>query len=71
MKLLFDETLRHCMLRETHGQPIAKFELPKNRIAQMAARISALDAMGYMTAGIGKFRFLVKSFRGKLRSFKS
>ena len=51
-KQAFDDTVKYCLERKQFGQPIIQFGMMKNKVADMASRIHAVEAMSYRTAGL-------------------
>ena len=50
-KVAFDLGLAYGKSRKQFGQPIVTFDLQRGKLGHLAARIYALDAMAYRTAG--------------------
>jgi len=50
-KVAFDLGLAYGKTRKQFGQPIITFDLQRAKLGHLAARIYALDAMAYRTAG--------------------
>jgi alkylation response protein AidB-like acyl-CoA dehydrogenase len=51
-KQAFDDVIRYCSDRHQFGQPIIQFGMMKNKVADMASRIYAVESMSYRTAGL-------------------
>ena len=51
-KLAFDDSLRYAGERSQFGQPIINFGMMKNKVADMASQIYAIESMSYRTAGL-------------------
>jgi len=52
IKLAIEETIKYAMDRRQFGQPIAKFDSLKGKIADISVRVFAADAMLYRTVGL-------------------
>jgi len=51
-KLAFDSAMEYANSRQQFGKPISSFGMIKNKFAEMAAQIYAVDATSYRTAGL-------------------
>ena len=51
-KAAFDDAVKYALERHQFGQPIANFGMMKNKFANMATQIYAVEAMSYRTAGL-------------------
>jgi alkylation response protein AidB-like acyl-CoA dehydrogenase len=51
-KLALDDSIKYAGERYQFGQPIAEFGMIKNKTANMATRIYAVESMSYRTAGL-------------------
>ncbi len=51
-KLAFDDAVRYANQRHQFGRPISSFGMIRNKIADMASRIYAVESMSYRTAGL-------------------
>jgi len=51
-KIAFDDAVKYTNERHQFGQPISNFGMMKNKIANMAAGIYAVESMSYRTAGL-------------------
>ncbi len=51
-KLCLDDSIKYAKERQQFGRPIASFGMIKNKIANMATRIYAVESMSYRTAGL-------------------
>ncbi|OGR03382.1 MAG: hypothetical protein A2284_05000 [Deltaproteobacteria bacterium RIFOXYA12_FULL_61_11] len=51
-KKVLDMTIRYCLDRKQFGNYIINFEAQKNRLAEMTARIFAVDSFGYCASGL-------------------
>ena len=52
IKLAIEETIRYAFERRQFGQPIAKFDSIKGKIADISVRVFANDSMLYRTVGL-------------------
>ncbi len=51
-KICLDDSIKYAKERQQFGRPIASFGMIKNKIANMATRIYAVESMSYRTAGL-------------------
>jgi alkylation response protein AidB-like acyl-CoA dehydrogenase len=51
-KIALDDSIKYAKERHQFGQPIANFGMIKNKLANMATRIYAVESMSYRTAGL-------------------
>ncbi len=51
-KLAFDDAVKYANQRHQFGRPISSFGMIRNKIADMASRIYAVESMSYRTAGL-------------------
>ena len=70
LRKLLNNTMEYTMKRKIHGKALAEFDMTKYKISQMAIKLYTLEAMAYMTAGIGdvqtKEELIVESAMTKL-----
>jgi alkylation response protein AidB-like acyl-CoA dehydrogenase len=51
-KICMDDSIKYAKERHQFGQPISNFGMIKNKFANMATRIYAVESMSYRTAGL-------------------